>query len=137
MASIAAATARPSASAGPIAPKDTATAAAIILNGADQEFDPHERNRHQQPGEGEDDADDEGAAHDVSEQAHDERECAREGLHNVERDHDESGLREGLQIPDKPAGPDAKIDHGEEHDEGERRIGFDAGRGRLDARDQR
>src|SRR3954447_15788900 len=106
MASIAAATARPSARAGPIAPKETAMAAArmliiwivmvasALLDGADraadedggedredvgldeagQDLQGHQRDRHQQSGQRQDDGDDELAAHDVAEQAHHQRE---------------------------------------------------------------
>src|SRR4051812_17734175 len=120
MASIAAATALPSASAGPMAPNDTAMAAHSRLiasmdmkltsfdgahgaadehggkNGEDvgldqtgQEFERHQRDRHEQAGQRDDDGDHEFAAHDVAEQAHHQGEGAGDLRQQVERQHDD------------------------------------------------
>src|SRR5271166_626478 len=120
MASIAAATARPSPSAGPIAPNDTAIAAAkmltisiqfmifsfpscwrasfthcaadehhgkhreyVGLDRSDEQVERHQRNWHKQAGKRENDANDENAAHDVAEQAHDQRKGASERFDHI------------------------------------------------------
>ena len=132
IASIAAATERPSASAGPIEPIETAMTAPMMamsfgvhgtsfillstspsggadedggedgedvgLHKADQDFEDHERDRHEQPGQSHDQGDDEFAAHDVAEEAHHEREGPRHLGEDVERQHDELRLGEAGEI---------------------------------------
>ena len=50
----------------------------VGLHRAGQQIERHQRDRHEQAGQRQDDADDEDAAHDVAEQADDQREGARE-----------------------------------------------------------
>jgi hypothetical protein len=109
----------------------------VGLDSPDQHLDTHERNRHDQTGKRKNDADDEGATHDIAEQAHDKRERARERLHDVQRDHEKAWLGKRLQIARKPTGADTEPDHREEDDRRECGVSFDARCRRLNARDER
>ena len=123
IASMAAAMARPSARAGPRAPKETAIVAAMMLmncgvmrkvplgldrfgadrgadidgredgkdiglDESDHDAEDHEGYGDEQAREDQDDADDEFVAHDVAEQAHHQRESARDLRKHVERKED-------------------------------------------------
>src|SRR5579862_5828217 len=122
MASMAEATDRPSARAGPIDPIETATTAPMMLTSfgsmrppsgvpgaadggadedgcqyredvgldeTDQDLQHHQRHRDEEPGKGNDEGDDELAAHDVPEQADHQREGPGDLGQDVERQHDE------------------------------------------------
>ncbi len=68
----------------------------IGLHGTGEQIERHQRDRHEQTRNGQNNADDENAAHDVAEEAHDQREAARQLLHEIERDHDDARLGEGF-----------------------------------------
>ncbi len=88
----------------------------IGLDGARQEVERHQRNRHQQACKREHDPDDKDAAHDIAKQAHRHRKGSGEGLRDVERDHQEGRLRKGLEIADEAARLHSVIDRREEND---------------------
>ena len=89
----------------------------IGLNGTGQQIERHQRNGHQKPGQRQHDTDDEDAAHDIAEQAHDEGKGAGDLFDNVERDHYPARLGKSLQVTEKAVCPDAETDGGGEDDE--------------------
>jgi hypothetical protein len=76
-------------------------------------------------------------AHDIAEQADDEREAAGDLLHQIERDHDPGRLGKGFEIADKASGADAVGNCRDQHDQAERGIGFEMRRRRFDTRNER
>src|SRR5271157_6579363 len=71
----------------------------VSLHRAGQQIERHQRDRHEEAGERENDANDEDAAHHVAEQAHDQGESAGELLDDVERNHHPGRLGVSRQIP--------------------------------------
>ena len=74
----------------------------IGLHQANEDFERHQRDRHEQPGERHDQRDDELAAHHIAEQAHHQREGARHLGDEVERQHDQFRLGEAREIAEQP-----------------------------------
>ena len=60
----------------------------IGLHRAGQQIERHQRDRHQQAGQRQHDADHEHAAHDIAEQPDQQRKRARDALDEIQRDHD-------------------------------------------------
>ena len=102
----------------------------IGLHGTCQEIERHQRDRHEEPGERQHDADHEDPAHHVAEQTDEQREGAREGFDEIERNHDWVGRRKGREIAANTARADAEPDHPDEDNERQRGVGLDVGRRR-------
>jgi hypothetical protein len=102
-----------------------------------QQIERHQRDRHEEPGKRQNNADHEDAAHHVAEQPHQQRKGPREALDEIEWDHDWVGRSEGREIAAYAARADAEPDHRSEHQQRERGIGFEMGCRRFDPRNQR
>src|SRR5579871_1989615 len=108
----------------------------VGLHEPDQELQHHERDRHEQAGERQDQRDHELAAHHVAEQAHHQGEGPRHLGNDIERQHDELRLGETGEVAERAQRSDAEVMHRDVDDEGERSRRLELAGRRFHARQQ-